>query len=132
MDQNEVLSKLTYKPRSVPPKGWRSSIWGLDYSRSQAAHPALFVERAAPMRLLGLAPGGVCLAADITADAGGLLHRRFTLTPHMAEQYTSLLHFAVGSPRLAVSQHRALWSADFPQFIQRRIAITRSAWIFSL
>jgi len=31
------------------------------------------------MRLLGLAPGGVCLAADITADAGGLLHRRFTL-----------------------------------------------------
>ena len=58
------------------------------------------------MRLLGLAPGGVCLAADITADAGGLLHRRFTLAPHAVEQSTSLLHFAVGSPRLAVSQHR--------------------------
>jgi hypothetical protein len=27
----------------------------------------------------------------------------------------SLLHYAVGSPRLAVSQHRALWRADFPQ-----------------
>jgi hypothetical protein len=31
------------------------------------------------MRLLGLAPGGVCLAADIAADAGGFLHPRFTL-----------------------------------------------------
>lgn len=31
------------------------------------------------MRLLGLAPGGVCLATDIAARAGGLLHRRFTL-----------------------------------------------------
>lgn len=30
--------------------------------------------------LLGLAPGGGCLAAGIAADAGGLLHRRFTVT----------------------------------------------------
>ena len=30
--------------------------------------------------LLGLAPGGGCLAARIAADAGGLLHRLFTLT----------------------------------------------------
>ena len=30
--------------------------------------------------LLGLAPGGVCPANDITAAAGGLLHHRFTLT----------------------------------------------------
>ena len=30
--------------------------------------------------LLGLAPGGGCLAARITADAGGLLHRLFTIT----------------------------------------------------
>ena len=33
-----------------------------------------------PFALLGLAPGGVCLAGDITATAGGLLHHRFTLT----------------------------------------------------
>ena len=33
-----------------------------------------------PFTLLGLAPGGVCLAGDIAAAAGGLLHRRFTLT----------------------------------------------------
>jgi hypothetical protein len=30
--------------------------------------------------LLGLAPGGGYLAACITANAGGLLHRLFTLT----------------------------------------------------
>jgi len=30
-------------------------------------------------------------------------------------QSASLLHYSVGFPRLAVSQHRALWSADFPQ-----------------
>jgi len=30
--------------------------------------------------LLGLAPGGGYLAARITADAGGLLHRLFTMT----------------------------------------------------
>ena len=30
--------------------------------------------------LLGLAPGGGCLAASITADAGGLLRRLFTMT----------------------------------------------------
>jgi hypothetical protein len=53
------------------------------------------------MHLLGLAPGGVCLAADITADAGGLLHHRFTLTfaRHSAQpQFTSLLHVPSGFP----------------------------------
>jgi len=33
-------------------------------------------------RLLGLAPGGGCLAAGIAAGAGGLLHHLFTLTLH--------------------------------------------------
>jgi len=30
--------------------------------------------------LLDLAPGGVCRAVPVTRNAGGLLHRRFTLT----------------------------------------------------
>ena len=67
-----------------------------------------------PSFLLGFAPGGVCLAACVATDAGALLPHRFTLTPHAEGHSASLLHFAVGSPRLAVSQHRALWSADFP------------------
>ena len=66
------------------------------------------------MCLLGLAPGGVCLAADITADAGGLLHHLFTLAPCIAWGNLLSVALAVGLPRLAVSQHRALWSADFP------------------
>ena len=37
--------------------------------------------RAAPLLLLGLAPGGGYLAANIAACAGGLLHHHFTLTP---------------------------------------------------
>ena len=34
---------------------------------------------ATPWALLGLAPGGVCSAAAVTSNAGGLLHHRFTL-----------------------------------------------------
>lgn len=49
--------------------------------------------------LLDLAPGGVCRASDVTAAAGGLLHRRFTLAGQVpARQYASLLHFPSGYP----------------------------------
>ena len=50
--------------------------------------------------LLGLAPDGVCPASDITAAAGGLLHRRFTLTvrQYAGRQYASLLHLPSGFP----------------------------------
>ncbi len=71
------------------------------------------------MYLLGLAPGGVYLAANITARAGGLLHHLFTLTLYASWHSRNLFSvaLAVGLLRLAVSQHRALWSADFPQHI---------------
>ena len=46
--------------------------------RAHAAYLGLN-ERAA-LSLLGLAPGGVYLAASVARDAGGLLHHRFTLT----------------------------------------------------
>jgi len=36
----------------------------------------------------------------------------------MREAVSFLWHSAVGSPRLAVSQHRALWSPDFPRRTQ--------------
>ena len=65
------------------------------------------------MRLLGLAPGGVYLAANIADRAGGLLHRRFTLALFRAIHFSVAL--SVGLPRLAVSQHRTLWRADFPR-----------------
>ena len=54
------------------------------------------------MRLSGLAPGGVCLAAGIATGAGGLLHHRFTLAQrkHKASvtHCTSLWHLPSGSP----------------------------------
>ncbi len=64
--------------------------------------------------LLDLAPCGGCLAADITACAGGLLHHLFTLTPDEsgADCFCGPIH---GSPRPGIARRRALWSADFPQ-----------------
>ncbi len=80
------------KPGSVSPAepGRRSSLWDDGYPSPLAAYPGL--ERDGPPRvrattrvalalpLLGLAPGGGCLAARVAAGAGGLLHHLFTLT----------------------------------------------------
>ena len=63
--------------------------------------------------LFGLAPGGVYRADLVTQAAGELLPHRFTLT---AREGGGLLSVALsmGSPPLAVSQHPALRSPDFP------------------
>ena len=68
--------------------------------------------------LLSLAPSGVYRAAPVARGAGGLLHHRFTLTCALfSEAIGGLFSVAlsVGSPRLGVTQHPALWSPDFPQ-----------------
>ena len=67
--------------------------------------------------LFGLAPGGVWRAAAVTRSAGGLLHHRFTLACAARAAIGGLLSvpLSVGSPRLGVTQHRALWSPDFPR-----------------
>ena len=62
--------------------------------------------------LFGLAPGGVCLADAVTRAAGELLPHRFTLTASRRRSVSVAL--SVGSPPLAVSQHPALRSPDFP------------------
>jgi hypothetical protein len=83
-----------------------------------------------PLSLLGLAPGGGCLAARIAADAGGLLHHLFTLAPSpppnllqilanlgeglRMESIMSLWPDPRSYPRPGVTRHRALWSTDFP------------------
>ena len=56
--------------------------------------------------LLDLAPGGVCRAAPVTRNAGGLLHRRFTLTgdwPKPAPAVCFLWHFPAGRPGLPLA-----------------------------
>jgi hypothetical protein len=70
---------------------------------------------------LDLAPGGVCLATEVTPGAGALLPHRFTLTcdagPKGPPSIGGLFSVALscGSPRLAVSQHPALRSPDLPR-----------------
>ena len=48
--------------------------------------------------LLDLAPGGVYLAAPVTRNAGGLLHRRFTLTESCDSAVCFLWHCPAGHP----------------------------------
>jgi len=43
--------------------------------------------------LFGLAPGGVCLAPDVTAGTGALLPHRFTLTLPCGKADCSLWHY---------------------------------------
>ena len=76
-----------------------------------------------PLPRFDLAPGGVCRAARVTPGAGALLPHRFTLTcggrpGHPARTPIGGLFsvaLSCGSPRLAVSQHPALRSPDFPR-----------------
>src|SRR5690606_35513038 len=63
---------------------------------------------------LGLAPGGVCRATPVTRGAGGLLPHRFTLTGRTSGGLFSVA-LSRGSPRVAVSNHPALWSPDVPR-----------------
>src|SRR6266567_3897965 len=49
-----------------------------------------------------LAPGGVCRAARVTPGAGGLLHRRFTLTGASTGGLFSVA-LSRGSPRVGVT-----------------------------
>jgi hypothetical protein len=83
-------------------------------------------------RPFDLAPGGVYRAIPVTWDAGGLLHRRFTLTSVSIRWLAislvvggGLLSVALsrGSPRVGVTHHLALWSPDFPQRRLRAAAI---------
>jgi len=68
-----------------------------------------------------LAPGGVYRADRVTPIAGALLPHRFTLTcaPPGGGAIGGLFSVALScrSPRLAVSQHPALWSPDLPRFV---------------
>jgi hypothetical protein len=75
---------------------------------------------------LGLAPGGVYRAVPVTRDAGGLLHHRFTLTPLTRGGLFSVA-LSRESPRVAVSNHPALRSPDFPRRARCRARRDRPA-----
>jgi hypothetical protein len=68
---------------------------------------------------LDLAPGGVYRAAQVTLSAGGLLHRRFTLTPGVAGGGLFSVALSRGSPRVGVTDHPALRSPDLPRHARK-------------
>ena len=98
------------------------------------ALPAAQTRRAASRCLLGLAGGGVYPADAVTRVRGALLPHLFTLTPDTPRQASPLdgtapssqsetrrvrggmfsVALSRGSRRVAVSNHRALPSSDFP------------------
>jgi hypothetical protein len=93
---------LARRPGSVPASPYGSA--GGDHPsraavaghlvRSTSALGRAALERAHAARRNGrrldLAPGGVCRATPVTRRAGGLLHRRFTLTARRAERRSAL------------------------------------------
>ena len=128
-------------PSSGPYSGWSRRwrtasrpIGGVLYpvARAVAIHlrglPGDIGRAARP--LLGLAPGGACRADRVAPAAGALLPHRFTLACARHRAIGGLLSVALscGSPRLAVSQHPALWSPDLPRHpVARDAATTRPA-----
>ena len=69
--------------------------------------------RTEPSPLFGLAPGGVCLAGQVTLAAGALLPHRFTLTPVSRGGLLSAALSLVSRP-VGVTDHPVLRSPDFP------------------
>jgi len=64
--------------------------------------------------LFGLAPSGVYQAIPVTRNTGELLPHLFTLTSRQAKGGIFSAALSLGSPPVAVSDHSALWSPDFP------------------
>jgi hypothetical protein len=119
---SRVVSRILWPGRLAAAR-WRPSILACRCRQAPAAYPQASggppsnacAGTAKPTQLpFGLAPGGVYLATPVARGAGGLLHRRFTLTrPESGGLFSVAL--SRGSPRVAVSNHRALWSPDFPR-----------------
>ena len=130
--------KPTCKPRSVRGSAERCP-WATIYLERVLPHassglPGTRMVRAAPRPCLAFLPVGFAWPR-LSPGAPVRSYRAVSPSPpgRAWRHYASLWHSSVGSPRLAVSQHRALWSADFPQAgAVRPPAIARPAWARSL
>ena len=81
--------------RPLLPAAWCDLPGGSGEQPSNASADAV-------TRPLDLAPGGVYLATPVTWGAGGLLHRRFTLTSGLPEAVCFLWHCPAGHPGWAL------------------------------
>ena len=115
------------KPSSVPPAryarlGWQSSLYDGGYPPSLATYPR-DTERAAPRVDRATQPSVRSCSRWGLPSRVSHLARWWSLTPpfhshprpYGSQATCFLLHSSVGSPRLGVTQHRALWSSDFPR-----------------
>jgi len=92
LTSSRPISRILFAQNREPAVRKAIISLGLPLLATSCSLPGQLTERAVPrpapilanrtlvFTLLGLAPGGVCLAGDITATADGLLHHRFTLT----------------------------------------------------
>ena len=120
---SRVLSSLEPGLRvspSSPARAWATISLGPTSPSGSSSLPGAQRARAAPCPpkraslLLGLTPGGGCLAGIIADPAGGLLLHLFTLTLAFAGAVV-FCGPVRGFPRPGVARHRTLWSADFPR-----------------
>lgn len=100
----------------LPVRRRRSSIYGRRCRRPLAAYPDT---RASSPRMCPVWPcskwGLPCLSSHL--ESGGLLHRRFTLTPASRGGLFSVA-LACGLPRVGVTHHLALRSPDVPRVVR--------------
>src|SRR5690242_14423623 len=109
---------------------WQSSLLGGGYPAPLAANPEVNGRAARgqlanrlPLLLSGLAPDGVYRGRPVTQPP---VSSYLTISPLPAASHARVGRYvsvalSLGSPPLAVSQHPALWSSDFP-----RTVVTRS------
>ena len=95
--------------------------------------PGNFGRAVLNVSLFGLAPDGVYQAFPVTRKTGELLPHLFTLTPEncirpIFQGGIFSVALSLGSPPVAVSDHPALLSPDFPPVRLRR---TRDHPIYS-
>ena len=121
------------KPGSVTERAYaprRSSVWDGRSPDVSSGLPGARARRATARSLFGLAPGGVCRAAAVTSERGGLLPHRFTLA--CAAEAAAIgglfsVTLSIASRRPGVTRHRALRSPDFPRAAPRGHADGRPA-----
>ena len=90
----------------------------------RASHPRAVESPRRPLSLSGLAPDGACRSRPVTRPLVSS-YLAISPLPHSHESISGRfvsVALSLGSPPLAVSQHPALWSSDFPRLppISRR------------
>ena len=112
------------KERMPNERGQQPFVWSRGCPRDPATNPGASAGPASDAPLFGLAPRGVFPVPPCHHDGGALLPHLFTLATRGVTPASSAVSLSValslGSPPLAVSQHAALRSPDFPPRLLRR------------